>query len=145
VQQFPERFHHPKEDAYLFRLLRRRRPEAAPLLDALSAEHRRSSELIEALARSLRTLEGASPPPFADFARAVETYAEFHAEHMRREEEEVIPLAEATLEPSDWLVIDAAFCGHTDPMLGAAAEAEFGRLIKRIVALAPPPVGIARQ
>ena len=40
IDAFPERFHHPKEDEYLFRLLRVRHPDAAPLLDRLNIEHR---------------------------------------------------------------------------------------------------------
>ncbi len=39
IEQFPERLHHPKEDEFLFAKLRLRRPDAAPLLDALSREH----------------------------------------------------------------------------------------------------------
>src|SRR5262245_64281995 len=39
LDAFPERFHHPKEDAYLFRVLRIRCPDAAPLLDRLQNEH----------------------------------------------------------------------------------------------------------
>ena len=39
IEAFPEKLHHPKEDDFLFARLRARRPEAAPLLDALEAEH----------------------------------------------------------------------------------------------------------
>ena len=39
IEAFPERLHHPKEDEYLFARLRLRRPDAAPLLDRLHAEH----------------------------------------------------------------------------------------------------------
>src|SRR5207253_2337530 len=44
IDSFPERFHHPKEDQYLYRLLRMRHPQAAPLLDRLEAEHRVGAE-----------------------------------------------------------------------------------------------------
>jgi len=40
LDAFPERFHHPKEDAWLFRLLEARHPEAGALLDRLRSEHR---------------------------------------------------------------------------------------------------------
>ena len=40
IDAFPERFHHPKEDEYLFRFLRIRHPDARPLLDRLKSEHR---------------------------------------------------------------------------------------------------------
>src|SRR5207249_9744958 len=39
IDAFPERFHHPKEDAYLFRRLRERDPSAGELLDRLETEH----------------------------------------------------------------------------------------------------------
>ena len=35
IDAFPERFHHPKEETYLFRLLRLRYPAAGSLLDVL--------------------------------------------------------------------------------------------------------------
>src|SRR5215469_15337634 len=35
IDAFPERFHHPKEDRYLFARLRARCPAARPLLDRL--------------------------------------------------------------------------------------------------------------
>ena len=45
------------------------------------------------------------------FIAAVEAYAEFHWEHMGREEKEVLPLAEKHLTAGDWEAIDAAFTG----------------------------------
>ena len=40
IEAFPERFHHPKEDAYLFRKLRERDPSPAALLDQLESAAR---------------------------------------------------------------------------------------------------------
>jgi len=39
IDTFLEQFHHPKEDAYLFKLLGSRYPGAAPLLDRLKQQH----------------------------------------------------------------------------------------------------------
>jgi hemerythrin-like domain-containing protein len=39
IDALSERFHHPKEDQYLFRLLRLRHPDAIPLLERLEMEH----------------------------------------------------------------------------------------------------------
>ncbi len=61
---------------------------------------------------------------------------------MRCEEQEVLPLAEKHLTSDDWEAIDAAFTGHTDPLLGAEAGAEHEQLFRRIVNLAPPPIGL---
>ena len=46
-------------------------------------------------------------------------------------------MAEKYLSAADWEEIDAAFLGHSDPMLGVRARAEFDSLFTRIVNLAP--------
>jgi branched-chain amino acid transport system ATP-binding protein len=61
---------------------------------------------------------------------------------MRREEREVIPLAKEHLTAADWEAIDAAFAGHTDPLLGTDQGAGFEALFRKIVNLAPPPIGV---
>jgi branched-chain amino acid transport system ATP-binding protein len=49
IDAFPERFHHPKEDAHLFKRLQERHPSAAPLLDRLRADHRNGVERVRLL------------------------------------------------------------------------------------------------
>jgi len=142
IDAFPERFHHPKEDRYLFRRLRMRCAVAAPLLDRLEAEHRVGAELIRKLEQSLARYEHGGPGEFARFAADVDAYLEHHWRHMRAEEDEVLPLARTHLTPEDWQEIDAAFVGHTDPMLGAHARSSYQALFSRIVNLAPPPIGV---
>src|SRR5207253_3316673 len=53
IDAVPERFHHPKEDKYLFALLRARYPAARPLLDRLAEEHRIGAEKIRTLEQAL--------------------------------------------------------------------------------------------
>jgi hypothetical protein len=61
---------------------------------------------------------------------------------MRAEEQQVLPLARKFLSAGDWKEIDAAFLGHSDPMLGAEEGAKYDALFARIVNLAPPPIGV---
>ena len=142
IDAFPERLHHPKEDAYLFKQLRLRHPEAGPLLDRLDAEHRAGAVKIRELEHALTRFEHGGAEGFPAFATAVEAYAAFHWQHMRVEEEEVLPLAKKYLLPEDWKAIDAAFAGNTDPLFGAKANSEYDTLFRRIVHLAPPPIGV---
>jgi hemerythrin-like domain-containing protein len=142
IDAFPERFHHPKEDRYLFRLLRMRHPEAAPILDGLEAEHAIGASRIREIEAALARCVDEGDAAFPAFAAAVDRYAQFHWEHMRREELHVLPLAERHLRPGDWAEIDEAFGSHGDPLFGADARSEFATLFRRIAALAPPPVGI---
>jgi hemerythrin-like domain-containing protein len=145
VDAFPERFHHPKEDEYLFRLLRLRCPQAASVLDRLEAEHRAGAEKIRTLEQILARYRHGGDTEFSNFLTAVEAYAAFHWEHMRLEEKEVLPLAEKHLSVGDWELVVAAFLGHTDPMLGAKAGAPYDALFTRILNLAPPPIGLGRE
>jgi branched-chain amino acid transport system ATP-binding protein len=142
INAVPERFHHPKEDAYLFRRLALRCQEAAPLIDQLQTEHRLGAEKIRALDQALERYRQEGAAEFPAFAEAVQGYAAFHWDHMRTEEDKLIPLALAYLTSDDWKVIDAAFTGHSDPLFGAESEHEYERLFRRIVNLAPPPLGV---
>jgi hemerythrin-like domain-containing protein len=142
IDAVPERFHHPKEDKYLFALLRLRWPSARSLLDRLSDEHRTGAEKIRTLEQALARYQHGGAGEFAAFKAAVDEYSEFHWQHMRSEELEVLPLVEKHLTAGDWEAVDAAFSGHTDPLLGAEAGAQYERLFSRIVNPAPPPMGV---
>jgi len=142
IDAFPEREHHPKENAYLFARVAERAPEAARLVDDLRAEHAKSGQLVRDLEKAVLAFEQSWPKGGEAFAAAVDAYARFHWDHMRKEEHELLPLAERTLTDEDWRGIDAAFAENTDPLSGVAAEGEFARLYTRIVNIAPPPIGL---
>ena len=141
IDQYPERLHHPKEDRFLFERLAQRAPQARPLVDALRAEHVEGARLVRDLEHALSALEIGYPGSIRAFRAAVDGYAEFHWQHMRKEEQELLPLAERHLTPEDWRAIDAAFAGNDDP-IGDLREDDFRRLFSRIVSLAPAPVGL---
>ncbi len=142
IDAVPERFHHPKEDKYLFALLRARCPEARPVLDQLQVEHKLGAEKIRNLAHALMRYEHGGAVEFDAFAAEVEAYANFHWQHMRCEERDILPLAQEKLSAGDWEAIDAAFTGHTDPLFGAKAGDSVHQLFLRVLNLAPPPIGV---
>lgn len=142
IDAFPERLHHPKEDRYLFAALRRRAPEVVPVLDELKKEHEESTSLIRKLQRTLLRYEQIGNTGFASFAAAVDDYANFHWQHMRKEEEIVLPAAEQKLTETDWKEIDKAFAENTDPIEGGNGEDDFKALFSRITNLAPAPIGL---
>ncbi len=136
IDRFPNRFHHPKEDQYLFKALRQRSPDARDLLDELQSEHARGDEMVGRL-RSLLAQCGGDRTTVGAFTAAVQEYADFNSSHIRKEEDVVLPLAQRALTPSDWRAIDEAFQGNADPLLGRESEQEFRRLFDHIVSVAP--------
>jgi hemerythrin-like domain-containing protein len=143
IETFSERFHHPKEDAYLFARLAPRCPASAPLLARLADEHRTGIAMLRELRAALDAFHD-DGEAFAAFAALTATYASFHWQHMRAEEDELMPLAQTYLTAEDWQVIDTAFSGHSDPLFGVQRGDEFKELFRRIVELAPAPLGKAR-
>jgi hemerythrin-like domain-containing protein len=142
IDAFPERMHHPKEDLFLFAALRGSAPETAALLDELHAQHVEGAAAIVRLRQSLRHCQESAGAGFDAFAALVERYAEFHWQHMRMEEDKVLPLAEKALTEAQWRDLDAAFADNVDPIAGAGTDNEFKTLFARIANTAPPPIGL---
>ena len=144
IDAFPERMHHPKEDIHLFARLLIRNPGSRALIDDLQSEHIQGARLVRDLEQALLAYEQTWPVGSERFAAVVESYAQFHWNHMRREENDLMPLAEKALTGEDWAAIEAAFAGNEDPIAGLR-ERDFAQLYQRIVALAPEPVGLGER
>lgn len=143
IDEFPEKLHHPKEDQYLFPPLVARVPETQALVDSLRGEHKEGAKLVRELERALVLFEDAWPDGAREFLRAVDAYADFHWRHMRKEETQILPLAERYFTEHDWEMIDRAFEANSDPLAGVR-EQDFQALFTRIVNLAPAPVGFGK-
>jgi hemerythrin-like domain-containing protein len=141
IDEYPERLHHPKEDKYLFARLLARAPHTLPLVRRLTQQHEDGARMIRELERALLFLEEGWPQGRLEFRQAVDDYARFHWDHMRLEEQELMPLAERELTQEDWNWVDDAFAGNFDP-IADLREKDFAQLFTRIVNLAPAPVGL---
>lgn len=144
IGEFPERLHHPKEDEYLFARLRVRRPDVEPMLASLEREHAIGRERFVELKAAWERCRD-DPARLAAFADAVERYAHFHWRHMRKEEDDVLPLAREALTAEDWSAIDAAFASNDDPIVGVPASKAFRELFRKLVAIVPPPYGVGPE
>lgn len=129
IHDFPERLHHPKEDQYLFTRLEARAPRAKPLIEELRAEHVKGARLIRNLEQGLVGLEVGGEGAARAFRLAVDAYAEFHWNHMRKEEQQLLPLAQQYLTREDWRAIDDAFAGNNDP-IADLREADFATCLR---------------
>ncbi len=140
MADFPEIMHHPKEEAFICAALRRRQPEAAPMLDKIHAEHEKGGNLLADLRARLAAYRD-DPAAFADFAEGCRAYIRFERHHMAREERELLPLATQALRDQDWTEINQAFASNEDPLFGAARKKRFDGLFRHILERAPSPMG----
>ena len=138
IQDFPVALHNPKEDEYLFRKLRERSTEANAELDELERQHARIAQQVAELATLVgRYASGAAS--VAEMEQGVSRHTQAIWEHMGREEDVILPLAQRHLTQEDWVEINDAFQKNRDPRFGGDTDAEFKRLFSRIVNLAPSP------
>ena len=144
IETFPDKLHHPKEDEYLYRIMRERTSEVDATLDLLEEEHRQEPEWLGRLRTSLELYER-DAGAFDGFADAVEFYVASHFSHMNKEEDVVMPVAEKVLTAEDWQTIDAAFGSNQDPLVGTGTQKEFRKLFRRIVNLMPAPMGLGPE
>jgi len=141
IDEYPERLHHPKEDEHLFARVAARAPQASKLIDELKKEHEQGAGLIRELERALLFFEEGWPAGGREFQQAVDAFADFHWQHMRKEELELLPIAERVLSAADWRAIERAFATNLDP-IAELQERDYERLFSRIANLAPAPVGL---
>ena len=144
IDDFPERFHHPKEDNHLFKALRRRTTQFDAVLDELQAEHIRSAQMTAYLQRAFVHYQGGAPDGFELFRGAVDAYAGMLLDHMRKEEE-LLAQSRECLTEEDWREIAAAFETNDDPLFGDNRREEFRKLYFRIVNMLPSKIRMQVQ
>ena len=128
IEQFPERLHHPKEDAWLFRKLRERTNECNALLSELEQQHVAGARHFAELGRVLESGD------WVAFRQGVHDFAQMQWQHMRTEEGLVLPAASRHLQPADWKSIAEAFDTNADPRFGTSES--FDNLASRLLELA---------
>ena len=142
IDEFPERLHHPKESDLLFPRIARVAPELAAVIERLEADHHAGESRVRDLQHQLMAWEFLGDTRREVFTKAVQEYVAFYLDHMRTEEQQLLPAAEKLLAPEDWKQLDAAFEASRDPLAGGAREPSFDRLFTRIVMTAPAPIGV---
>jgi hemerythrin-like domain-containing protein len=139
IVEYPERCHHPKENRCLFKTLRERNPSATQLIDELEAEHARGDELLKSLSQALARYRSNGRGALRAFSQAVTIYAEFHWQHMTKEEDVLLPIAKRSLTDSDWQEIAEAFLQNDNPLIGLKPKEHFAQLFDRILNLTSKP------
>lgn len=128
IHDYPEKRHHPKEEQSLHRLMRERGDRGRELMHTLEAQHLTEYELATALQRVFdETSDGVrgDDPQLIRLDEAARALAEHVWEHLRLEEESLLPQALEVLTRHDWKEIGEYFAGNRDPGFGEWSEEDF--------------------
>lgn len=131
-QAYPDRCHHPREDA-VFEKLRQRDPAAAERVGDLEAEHARLAEGLRSFAGVVEAILVERDVPREDFDKAVRDFIDNERRHMKMEEESFFPAALEVLTEADWAELDQRLTDEKDPLFAGEPEQRFAALQNRIV------------
>ena len=142
IDEFPERLHHPKESEYLFPRVAARQPALRSVIDRLEKDHHSGEKRVRELQHLLLSWELLGESRRQEFIESAQRYTRFYLDHMRTEEVEILPVAEAVLNADDRAVLDEAFATDPDPLSQRSEDERYRRLFSRIVMAAPEPIGV---
>jgi hemerythrin-like domain-containing protein len=118
------RAHHESEDVGLYPVVRRRRPDATPVLDRMDADHREVAGAVEAVEAAARRYGGGDDPVArTELAAALERLTAVLLPHLQREEDLALPIVSACLTDAEWRAIEHE---HNVAPKGMAQLAEEG-------------------
>jgi hemerythrin-like domain-containing protein len=131
LRYYPDRFHHPKENAVIARL-RALDPQGAALLQRIEGDHDVIAHSGKQLLEQLEAI-GAGALMARDAVEATAaTYAAYYRQHLAREERELFPRAERVLDERDWAAVADSVPAGRDPLFGERIEERYRELQRQI-------------
>ncbi len=130
---YPDRCHHPKEDA-VFRQLQVKFPDEARSVGNLPREHKDVHSRVQRFRDHLQSIFRDSIVSRDGFIGAARTFIDAERQHMRREEQVFFPLAEKLLVQEDWQKVETQLRAEHDPLFGDDIEQEFRIVRDRLLA-----------
>ena len=123
-QDYPESYHHPKEDL-VFEKLKLRDPDAATHIDDVETEHQAETKRLHRFAQAVADILAGREYPRQSFHNVVYEFIKHQRQHMHREERLLFPAAVKALQLDDWAEIDARMNDRNDPLFDGVIERKF--------------------
>ena len=137
LRHYPDRFHHPREDAVFARLGARDAGLRAQI-NRLTQEHRVLATAGEALLERLNEAIDEQVVTREAIEAAAATYLVYYRAHLAAEEKDILPRAAELLTREDWAAVAAAAPAGRDPLFGEEAEERYRELRRQIALEARP-------
>ena len=131
-QDYPESYHHPKEDI-VFEKLKLRDPAVARQIGDAEAEHQVETNRLRQFARVVEDVLAGRELLRQTFHRVVRDFIEHQRQHMAKEERLLFPSAVKALRAEDWAEINTRLNDRKDPLFDNSTEKKFHTLQQTIV------------
>ncbi|MEM7223855.1 MAG: hemerythrin domain-containing protein [Pseudomonadota bacterium] len=130
---YPDLYHHPKEDV-VFRALRKRRPEAVEKMGDLENLHGELGALTRRLAAAIHQIVSGEELDRGAVVALGKEFIAAYRHHIEMEEEYFFPVALNHLIAEDWADVKRDLRVADDPLFGSAPVADLRDLRHRVVA-----------
>src|SRR3974390_2868502 len=131
-QDYPESYHHPKEDM-VFEKLKLRDPALAARIGDVEDEHEVETKRLQNFAQAVNDILAGREFLRKNFHDIVLNFIEHQRRHMDKEELLLFPAAVKALLAEDWAETDARLTDRPDPLFGADGPKKFHALQKTIL------------
>jgi len=129
---YPAEVHHPREDLIYDRLKAKDKTATAEIMD-LRADHEDLAARTRGVANAVDLVLQEAAYSREWIGTATRNFLDAYRQHIRREENEIFPLAERNLDDADWQAIEQRFTDAKDPLNNLNTEQRFEILRKYIV------------
>ena len=132
---YPDRHHHPCEDI-IFEVLSEKDESAKYAIDRILDEHKKMLNASNRLYDEFNQLQGNAIFSREKLVNELGDYIEKYYQHMNKEENELLPLAEKVLSENDWAAISDKIGVQEDPLFGETLDKEYESLYRSIMSTA---------
>lgn len=128
ISTFADRYHHGKEETYLFPVLQRQGiPHEGGPLGVIQQEHRIESELTAEMRSAIEVYREVDPEARQRFVKAARRYTDHLLGHIDKEEGILLRLADELLDEEDIASLREGF-GKAESELGVAVHEKYERI-----------------
>lgn len=131
LREYPDRYHHPREDA-AFAILEHRLPQLGPQLAHLRQQHRVIARAGKTLAGYLEDALDGALVSASEVEAAAATYVLYYRHHIATEESEVLWRAATLLTPAEWRAVADSAAPIFDPLFGASPRERYHELLHHL-------------
>jgi hemerythrin-like domain-containing protein len=131
-QDYPESYHHPKEDI-VYKKLKVRDPAVAHRIGNVEAEHEVETKHLLRFAQAVEDILAGREFLRQTFHDIVLDFIEHQRQHMDKEERLLFPAAVKALRSDDWAEVDARLDDRKDPLFNDVIEKKYHALQQTIL------------
>jgi len=131
MMEYPDLYHHPKEDLILAKLVLRN-PEAVDEIGDLESKHQELAQLTKDFNSAVEDALNEVEMERDLVSRRGHAYVDALRRHIAMEEAGFLPAAKAHLTAEDWAEIDAMIANPEDPLFGPEVSESYLSLIHEI-------------